>query len=140
VGKRGWGQDRSPLFPRDAKRPAWPVSRPAFEIGPEGKVYRLEYPADSGTSPVPPERRVEVPLPTRARQLSSDGMLVHALLSNGEVYVLNPGIIVSEMGFFPIDGMSEEAARYQYWGNFRWAGHAPDVPLRINAAQEICRI
>src|SRR5690606_28413963 len=92
VGNLGWGQDRSPLFPRDANPPAWPVSRPAFEIGAEGKVYRLVYAADSqdGAAAVPPVRGEELYLPARARQLSSDGRLEYALLSNGQVYALNP--------------------------------------------------
>jgi hypothetical protein len=143
VGNLGYGQDRGPLWPRDAGQPAWPISRPAFEIGPEGKVYRLIYPAESqgdGASSAPPEHREELPLPARARQLSSDGRLHYVLLSNGQVYVLNPEIIVSESEFVPIDGMSEWESRYHYWGQFRSAGYPEGVPLRVDTLQRICRI
>jgi len=144
VGNLGYGQDRSPVWYHDTGQPAWPLLRPVFEIGAEGKVYRLVYPADpqddGGTTALPPVRGEEILLPARARQLSSDGRLEYVLLSNGQVYVLNPEIIVSRREFVPIDGMSEWESHYHYWAHFRSAGHPAGVPLRVSTSQKICRI
>src|SRR5690606_40167789 len=78
-------------------------------------------------------------LPARVRQLSSDGRLVYALLSNRDVYVLKPELIVAESGNFLIEGM-EDVSRYFYRGGFRSAGYPANVPLRIEGTPQICRI
>lgn len=142
VGDFSQDQTHSPLWPLEGGQPLQPKHLPGFEIGVDGRVYRLVYPEDPQTGlPIsPPSRGEELSLPTRARQLSSDGRLTYALLSNGEVYVLNPEIIVAEMGFFPIEGLPDEAARRQYWGTFRSAGHPRNIPLRVNVEYSICRI
>ncbi|MEB2318124.1 MAG: carboxypeptidase-like regulatory domain-containing protein [Pseudomonadota bacterium] len=114
-----------------------------FGIDRAGKVQRLVYGLESSdgwaTSPVL-QRRTEMPLPGRARQLTSDGRLVYALLSDGYVYVLNPEVIVAEGGSFAIDGLHQEYARHFYRGGFRSAGYPANVPLRVEGIPRVCRI
>jgi hypothetical protein len=137
VGNLGFYIDSGPLYWRDSGLSPY-AQRPGFEIGAEGRVYRLIYEVDSQGLPssAPPTRGTELPLPARARQLSSDGRLSYALLSNGDVYVLNPEIIVSGRAEGPLD----EVTRRQYWGMFRSAGHLEGEALRVDTAAKICRI
>lgn len=114
-----------------------------FGIDARGDVQRLVYqvqPIDSqGARPSDVfMTQGPVPLPGRARQLSSDGRLVYALLTNGDVYLLNPEILESGVGFRPIAGVSDGLARHFYAAAFEPAGLPAGTPTRIAGAQGIC--
>ncbi len=117
-----------------------------FGIAADGSVQRLVYsfPDYQGgqSSVIPPvlKNRSIVELPARARQLTSDGRLIYALLASGDVYLLNPEILVSESGFYPVEGVHEQVIQRTYPGRFRPAGLAGAGPLRIAGASNICRI
>lgn len=102
-------------------------------------VYEFRYPEGGGASRPVLRNRSTLELPGRARQLTSDGRLVHALLSNGDVYVINPEIIVAGIGHFPIEG-AEGLTQYLYRGNFAPAGYPAGAPRRIEGTPEICRV
>lgn len=102
-------------------------------------VYEFRYPEGGGASRPVLRNRSTLELPGRARQLTSDGRLVHALLSNGDVYVINPEIIVAGIGHFPIEG-AEGLTQYLYRGNFAPAGYPAGAPRRIEGTPEVCRV
>ncbi len=114
-----------------------------FGIDAAGQVQRLVYqfPFAEGGGIAQPVLRSQstMPLPARARQLSSDGRLVHALLNNGEVHVLNPEIIAAQAGSFPIEG-AEWISIHFYRGNFAPTSHAAGLPVRVEGAPPVCRI
>jgi len=117
-----------------------------FGIVADGSVQRLVYsfPDYQGgqSSVIPPllKRRSIVELPARARQLTSDGRLIYALLADGDVYLLNPEVLVSESGFYPVEGVHDQVIQRTYPGRFRPAGLAGSGPLPIAGASNICRI
>lgn len=79
-------------------------------------------------------------LPANVRQLSSDGRLVYALLRNGDVYLLNPELLVSEQGSFVRSSYCRSPAGLIYEDLFRRTSYAETTPVLIRGAGDICRI
>lgn len=119
-----------------------------YGIAADGSVHRVAYSytqyiyEDDRTRIVPPafRHRAVLPLPDRARKLTSDGRLVYALLADGRVYILNADVIVAEAGFYPQEGIDEAITQRTYSGRFRSAGLGSSGPVEVQGARNICRI
>lgn len=113
-----------------------------FGIDHAGMVQRVTLTSGAALDPsvaASGAERTILNLPSPVRQLSSDGRLVYALLSNRDVYLLNPELLASEAGFFPSSEPYPPGEPFEYERRFRNAYFAGN-PLPVRGASDICRI